>query len=79
MSLPNLALAEIANHTGNNWSVTDGQGKWIVSESFLSDEVKQAVQSFLPEENYIRYRFGDTEVQFIPVDGDNDKIEVRVN
>jgi hypothetical protein len=79
VSLPNLAPAEIANHTGNNGSVTDGQGKWIVSESFLSDEVKQAVQSFLPEENYIRYRFGDTEVQFRPVDGDNDKIEVRVN
>jgi len=79
VSLPNLAPAEILNQTGNNGSLADGQGQWIVSKSFLSDEVKQAVQSFLPQENYMRYQFGDTEVQFRPVGGDKDKIEVRVD
>jgi len=79
VSLPGLAPAEIVAQTGNCGSVTDGQGKWIITESFLSNEVKQAVQSFLPEENTIRYQFGDTQVQFRPVGGDNDKIEVQVN
>jgi len=79
VSLPNLAPAEILNQTGNNGSLADGQGQWIVSKSFLSDEVKQAVQSFLPQENYMRYQFGATEVQFRPVGGDKDKIEVRVD
>ncbi|WP_430813810.1 T9SS type A sorting domain-containing protein [Carboxylicivirga sp. RSCT41] len=79
ISLPHLAPTDIYTQTGNNGSVTDGQGQWIVSESFLSDEVKQAVEPFLPQENYIRYQFGETEVQFRPVNGDNNKIIVQIN
>ncbi|WP_430813809.1 hypothetical protein [Carboxylicivirga sp. RSCT41] len=79
ISLPHLAPTDIYTQTGNNGSVTDGQGQWIVSESFLSDEVKQAVEPFLPQENYIRYQFGETEVQFRPTDGDNNKISVNIN
>jgi hypothetical protein len=78
VSLPGLAPAEILSQTGNNGSVNDGQGEWIISESFLSNEVKLAVQDFLPQENYIRYQFGDTEVQFRPVAGNNDEIAVEV-
>ena len=78
VSLPGLAPTEILNRTGNNGSVTDGQGKWIISESFLSDEVKDGVQPFLPQEDYIRYQFGNTEVQFRPLGGDKNKIEVQL-
>jgi hypothetical protein len=78
VSLPQLAPGEIISQTGNNGSVNDGQGKWIVSESFLSNKVKQAVQPYLPKENYIRYQFGNTEVRFRPINGNNDKIKVEV-
>lgn len=79
ISLPSLAPAEVVSLTTNNGSVSYGQGKWVVSESFLSNEVKKFVQPFLPQENYIRYQFGETQVQFRPIDGDNNRIKVRVN
>ncbi|MCP4313402.1 MAG: T9SS type A sorting domain-containing protein [Bacteroidetes bacterium] len=78
VSLPTLAPAEIVSQTGNNGSISDGEGQWLISESFLSTAVQQAVQPYLPQENYMRYQFGDTEVQFRPVDGNNNEIEVEV-
>ena len=77
VTLPQLAPEEILSQTGNNGNVESGLGKWIVTESFLSSEVKQAVELFLPKENYIRYQFGNTEVVFRPHDGDNNKIKVE--
>ncbi|WP_430813813.1 hypothetical protein [Carboxylicivirga sp. RSCT41] len=79
VSLSSLAPADIVSQTGNNGSVSDGTGKWVVTESFLSDEVKTAVAPFLPAENYIRYKFGETEVKFRPYNGNNNKIKVEVN
>jgi hypothetical protein len=76
ISLPHLAPDSIYNQTGNNGSVIDGQGLWVVTESFLSTVVREAVQPFLPTDNFIRYKFGNTEVRFTPVDGDNDEINV---
>lgn len=78
VTLPQLAPEEIVSQTGNNGSVKSGSGKWIVTESFLSSEVKQNVDLFLPKENYIRYQFGNTEVTFRPYDGDNNKIKVEI-
>jgi len=78
VSLPTLAPAEIVSRTGQNGSISYGQGKWLVSESFLSEAVQQAVQAYLPRENYIRYQFGDTEVQFRPEAGNNNAIAVEV-
>jgi hypothetical protein len=79
VALPGLVPNEIRSATGNNGVVTDGAGKWVVTESFLTDLVKKNVQTFLPKENNIRYRFGDTEVQFQPTNNNSNQVSVSVN
>jgi hypothetical protein len=79
VSLPALVPKDIRTAAGNNGMVTDGSGKWVVTESFLTDQVKQNVQPFLPKENYIRYRFGDTEVQFRPANNNSNQVSVSIN
>lgn len=78
VTLIHLAPAEIKARTGNNGILADGRGKWVVSGSFLDPGVKKQVEPFLPKGNYIRYRFGNTEVKFSPVGGNNNKIAVDV-
>ncbi len=78
MALPHLAPDYVLQGTGNNGIFQDGEGKWVVSGSFMNEIVKQNTEPFLPHEEYIRYRFGDTEVQFRPVDGDYNKITVDI-
>lgn len=79
VSLPHLAPKDITDMTGKYGVFSDGKGKWVISESFLDDTVKQHVNPFLPKENYIRYRFGDTQVIFRPISYDNNKISVEIN
>lgn len=80
VALTHLAPAEIRRQTGNNGVLVDGRGKWVVSESFLDPNgiVKTQVEPFLPKGNYIRYRFGNTEVKFSPSGGNQNKIIVDV-
>ncbi len=80
VALTHLAPAEIKRQTGNNGVLVDGRGKWVVSESFLDPNgiVKTQVEPFLPKGNYIRYRFGNTEVKFSPSGGNQNKIIVDV-
>lgn len=79
VALPGLVPKYVRTATSNNGVLLDGAGKWVVTESFLTDLVKQNVQPFLPKENYIRYRFGDTEVQIRPTNGNNNHVSVSVN
>jgi len=69
IALPHLVPAEVRAQTGNNGTLIDGKGKWIVTESFLKLKGSTELEPFLPKGNYIRYRFGDTEVKFSPVEG----------
>lgn len=78
-TLPHLAPSEVTDRTGNNGAMNDGQGKWIVAESFLNLIGIQDLKPFLPKGNYMTYQFGDKEVKFAPVGGDNNKITVTVN
>ena len=79
VTLPHLAPAEVRAQTGNNGTLTDGQGKWIVTESFLSLVGSSDIEPFLPTGDYMRYQFGDKEVRFTPVGGNINRIEVNVN
>ena len=45
-------------------------GKWIVTDDFLSDTVKDEVEAFLGEKDCWMQRFGDYEVRFYNPDGD---------
>lgn len=78
VALPHLVPAGVHNTTGDNGILTSGQGKWVVTTSFLTSEVIDHVKPFLPADNYIRYQFGQTEVQFRPVNNNKDKITVSV-
>ncbi|MHB1356331.1 MAG: hypothetical protein ACYCZF_10190 [Anaerolineae bacterium] len=55
--------------------VSDGVGKWLASETFLDDAVRQAVEPFLPAEDELTYRFGDTQVRLRPINGDPNHLE----
>jgi hypothetical protein len=78
VTLPHLAPAEVIAKTGSNGVLTDGQGKWIVCESFLNLKGDPELDPFLPSGDYIRYQFGNTEVKFTPAGGDNNKIKVNI-
>lgn len=78
VSLPHLVPGKVIDKTGVNGVFSEGKGKWLVTQSFDNKEVKRIIEPFLPKENHIRYRFGDTEVIFRPVDGNNDHITVEV-
>ncbi len=77
VSLPHLVPDKVLAETGSHGVLADGEGKWVVTESFLHETVQQHVEAFLPEDNYIRYRFGDREVEFRPIDGDNNRLSVN--
>ena len=57
--------------------VSDGKGKWLASETFLDDAVRQAVEPVLPHEDELTYRFGNTRVTLRPVNGDPNNLEVE--
>lgn len=78
VALPHLVPDDVRHLTGDNGMLDSGLGKWVVTTSFLTNEVKNHVQAFLPQENYMRYRFGNTEVQFRPLNNNKDKITVSV-
>ncbi len=78
VSLPNLIPSRVKTQTGDNGILNDGKGKWIISKSFLTDEVKENIKPFLPQENYIRYQFGNKEIQFRPIGNNPDKVAVSI-
>jgi hypothetical protein len=57
--------------------VLEGAGRWIASETFLDERVRQAVEHVLPVEDELTYRFGDVGVTLRPVNGDPNKLDVE--
>jgi len=47
---------------------TDAGGRWIVTDSFLSDEAREAADPFLGDGTLWRQRFGAHEVRIAPRD-----------
>jgi hypothetical protein len=78
VALPNLLPERVHRQTGDAGTLQDGKGLWVATEDFLSDAVREAVADVIPEGDVIRYRFGDTEVRFAPVDGDMNRLAVEV-
>jgi len=78
VTLPHLAPTDIRNRADEGAPCPEGEGLWLLSESFLSAQVKAAIARVLPKEDAIRYRFGGTEVTLRPTGGDPNKLSVRV-
>jgi len=78
VGLPQLLPAYVTAVTGNNGTMTEGAGKWVATESFLSAHVSDAVQHVLPDSNTIRYQFGNDTVTFHTIDGDPNRLSVTV-
>jgi hypothetical protein len=57
--------------------VSEGQGKWLASETFLDDAVRKAVEPVLPAPDELTYRYGDTRVVLRPINGDPNNLEVE--
>lgn len=79
VALPHLVPPAVRLRTGAEGSLEQGRGRWLVTESFLTEKVRLAARPVLPRENYIRYRFGDAVVEFRPVGDDMNDITATVS
>lgn len=55
-----------------------GFGKWIVTNDFLNERVKEIVEPFLGEERCWMQRFGTTEVRMYPKDRDGYTLDFEI-
>jgi len=78
IALPHLVPKRVAGQTGSNGTLTDGRGRWVVTEDFLADRVREQMQHVIPSEDIIRYRFGQYLVTMKPVGSDMNKITANV-
>lgn len=77
VSLPHLLPGDLRPGSDKtDWVASDGAGKWISTQDFLAPHVRKHIRHVIPEYDRIRYRFGETEVNFRPIDGDMDRIRV---
>ena len=79
ISLPHLVPDDVKLKTGAKGKLKDGKGEWVVTNSFLDLKDDSVLKPFLPRDNAMSYRFGDTEVKFKPTNGDFNKIQVEVS
>lgn len=77
IAMPHLLPRSIRKvfECGEN-TVTVGSGTWVISDDMLSIEVQKSVENILPEENTIRYQFGNKEVIFRAIDSDPNRLEI---
>ena len=61
-----------------NGIIVQGNGRWIITNDFLSDTVRNGVSHVIPSEDVIRYQFGDNTVIMRNVGNDNNRITVEV-
>jgi len=78
VAFPHLLPEAVRAQTGDNGKLNDGAGLWMATTDFLSEAVRECVAHVIPEEDIIRYRFGDTVVTFHPTDGDPNRLAVTV-
>ncbi len=78
VSLPHLLPHRVRSITGDAGELKDGDGLWIAITDFLTASVRNRVAHVLPEEDVIRYRFGNQEVAFRPVAGNMNRLEAKV-
>lgn len=81
VSLPHLVPQRIKDIVGKSEAfktINDNKGKWVITNTFISPDVKTQVESYLPKKNYMRYRFGNTYVEIYPINSNSNKIEVSL-
>jgi hypothetical protein len=78
VALPHLLPGWVRRKTGDAGHLRSGEGLWVATESFLADAVREHVEHVIPREDVIRYRFGDNEVAFSPIDGNPNRLTVKV-
>lgn len=79
VALPDLLPEAVRQETGENGELRMGTGLWVATTDFLAPHVKKRVQHVIPENDEIRYRFGDRLVVFEPVGGDMNRLSVSVS
>jgi hypothetical protein len=77
VSLPHLVPNGLPDPDPNG-IIVQGSGRWVVTNDFLSDTVRGEVAHVIPQEDIIRYRFGDNTVIMKEVRGIPDCLVVRV-
>jgi hypothetical protein len=78
VSLPGLAPRTVRGRSGAAGACTDGRGRWVLTDDFLSPAVRKAVAHVIPTEDMIRYRFGDQTITLRPVGGDLRRITAEI-
>ena len=78
VALPHLLPEEILLKTGRNGEFPEGEGRWVATSDFLADHVKLRVRHVIPKGDEMRYRFGDRQVVFLPLDGDMSRLKATV-
>jgi len=76
IALPHLLPERVIAETGRNGARNDDKGMWVATTDFLAPHVAEHVAHVLPPEDELRYRFGDTQIVFRPVDGDPNRLSV---
>ncbi len=77
VALPHLLPDRVRAATGEQGELRDGKGLWLATPDFLGPAVKARVAHVIPEEDVIRYRFGNHLVTFRPVDGNMNHLNVH--
>ena len=78
VSLPHLLPDRVLDATGDVGELKDGDGLWLATTDFLAPSVKKRVAHVIPQEDLIRYRFGDQMTTFHPIDGDMNRLDADV-
>lgn len=76
IALPHLLPERVIAETGENGALKDEKGMWVATTDFLALHVAEHVAHVLPPADELRYRFGDTQIVFRPMDGDPNRLSV---
>ena len=79
VSLPDLLPPRVRERTGDVGTLEEGQGCWVATRDFAAEHVREHVAHVIPQEDAIRYRFGDHTVTIRPVGGDPNRLAVSVD
>lgn len=74
IGLADLLPEGMGNAACGGGGLPDGRGKWVAVRDFLEPAARKHITPFLPERNFIRYRFGEHEVVLRPEGSDGNRL-----
>jgi len=79
VGLSDLVPDRVRSEAADKGEVSDGNGRWVITNDFLAPHVRRAVDPYISAYDTLQYRFGDTDVKLHPVDGDPNVLEADVS